>query len=101
MASGWLIFFFCWEQSSQKRSVSAGLLTRLTQFFGLLEQNECGSLAWLTVQKYIPIKKTMTLHFNPSFNQSVNLAPQTHCVLQIGEHHYGCQKNITFYPKNR
>ena len=43
----------------------------------------------------------MTLHFNPSFNQSVNLATQTHCVLQIGEHHYGYQKNITFYPKNR
>ena len=36
--------FFCVENKVvKKRSVSAGLLTRLTQFFGLLQQNECGS----------------------------------------------------------
>ena len=43
LASGWLIFFFVENKVVKKRSVSAGLLTRLTQFFGLLQQNECGS----------------------------------------------------------
>ena len=35
--------FFVENKVVKKRSVSAGLLTRLTQFFGLLQQNECGS----------------------------------------------------------